>query len=109
MGFKCGIVGLPNVGKSTLINRLLKSNELETSEYPGTTKNIVETNLIWNEKEFVFLDTAGVYKKKNFNFNLLIKATRFSEIIILILDSSIDKLDRIHKKVESHYLKVGKG
>ena len=106
---KLCFIGNPNVGKSTLINRLLNSNELETSEYPGTTKNIVETNLIWNEKEFVFLDTAGVYKKKNFNFNLLIKATRFSEIIILILDSSIDKLDRIHKKVASHSLKVGKG
>ena len=106
---KLCFIGNPNVGKSTLINRLLNSNELETSEYPGTTKNIVEKNLIWNEKEFVFLDTAGVYKKKDFNFNLLIKATRFSEIIILILDSSIDKLDRIHKKVASHSLKVGKG
>ena len=61
------------------------------------------------KKEFIFLDTAGVYKKKDFNFNLLVKATRFSEIIILILDSSIDKLDKIHKKLASHTLKVGKG
>ena len=49
---KLCFIGNPNVGKSTLINRLLNSNELETSEYPGTTKNIVETNLIWNEKLF---------------------------------------------------------
>ena len=88
---KLCFIGNPNVGKSTLINRLLNSNQLQTSKYPGTTKEIIEKKIIWNEKEFVFLDTAGVYRKKNFNFNLLVQATRFSEIIILILDSSIDK------------------
>ena len=61
---KVCFIGNPNVGKSTLINRLLNSNVLQTSEYPGTTKSIVEKKLIWNEKEFTFLDTAGVYKKK---------------------------------------------
>ena len=102
-------IGNPNVGKSTLINRLLGANELQTSEYPGTTKNTIQRNLIWKEKEFTLLDTAGVYKKKDLNFNLLIKATRLSEIIILILDSSIDKLDKVHKKLASHTLKSGKG
>ena len=106
---KLCFIGNPNVGKSTLINRLLNSNQLQTSKHPGTTKEIIEKKIIWNEKEFVFLDTAGVYRKKSFNFNLLIKATRFSEIIILILDSTIDKLDKIHKKLASHTLKVGKG
>ena len=106
---KICFIGNPNVGKSTLINRLLNSNELQISKNPGTTKIIIEKNLIRNEKEFILLDTAGVYKKKNFNFDLLIKATRFSEIVVLILDSSIDKLDKIHKKLVSHTLKVGKG
>ena len=106
---KLCFIGNPNVGKSTLINRLLNSNELQTSEYPGTTKKIIEKTLIWNEKEFTLIDTAGVYKRKDFNFNLLIKATRFSETIILILDSAIDKLDRLHKKLAAHTLKSGKG
>ena len=106
---KLCFIGNPNVGKSTLINRLLNSNDLQTSEYPGTTKKIIEKNLIWNEKEFTLLDTAGVYKKKDFNFNLLIKATRSSEMVILILDSAIDKLDKIHKKLAANTLKTGKG
>ena len=106
---KLCFVGNPNVGKSTLINRLLKSNELKTSKHPGTTKSTIEKKLIWNEKEFTFLDTAGVYKKKDFNFDLLIQATRFSDIIILVLDSLIDKLDKIHKKLSSHTLKSGRG
>ena len=69
-------IGNPNVGKSTLINRLLNSNKLKTSEDPGTTKKIIEKDLLLNQKifgrsaegldleRFVFLDTAGVYKKK---------------------------------------------
>ena len=57
-------IGNPNVGKSTLINRLLNSNELQTSKQPGTTKKIIEKNLIWSQKKLILLDTAGVYKKK---------------------------------------------
>ena len=106
---KLCFIGNPNVGKSTLINRLLNSNDLQTSELPGTTKKIIEKKLVWKEKESIFLDTAGVYKKKDFNFNLLVKATRLSKIIILILDSSIKRLDKIHKKLVSHTLKAGKG
>ena len=58
-------VGNPNVGKSTLINRILQNNNLETDTKPGTTKDIIETNFVWNKKKFIFIDTAGVYKKKN--------------------------------------------
>ena len=48
-------------------------------------------------------------KKKNFNFTLLTKATRLSQIIILIIDSTIDRLEKIHKRLASHTIKVGKG
>ena len=106
---KICFIGNPNVGKSTLINRLLNSNELKTSEIPGTTIKTIEKKYIWKKQEFIFFDTAGVYKKKDFNFNLLIKATKSSQIIILILDSSIEKLDKLHKRLADHALKIGKG
>tara|TARA_B100000029_G_scaffold512997_1_gene611207 strand:- start:6188 stop:6997 length:810 start_codon:yes stop_codon:yes gene_type:complete len=106
---KLCFIGNPNVGKSTLINRLLNSNELKTSEIPGTTIKTIEKKYMWKKKEFIFFDTAGVYRKKNFNFNLLIKATKSSQIIILILDSTIEKLDKLHKKLASYALKIGKG
>lgn len=106
---KLCFIGNPNVGKSTLINRLLNSNELKIDKYPGTTKEIIRKDFFWKKKEFIFLDTAGVYKKKNFNFNLLIEATKSSDIIVLILDSSIQRLDKLHKRLASHTLKIGKG
>jgi len=51
---KICFIGNPNVGKSTLINRLINSNDLKTSKDPGTTKNIEERSLVWNKKKLFF-------------------------------------------------------
>ena len=102
-------VGNPNVGKSTLINRILQNNNLETDTKPGTTKDINETNFVWNKKKLIFIDTAGVYRKKNVNFQILIKAIKTSDIILLILDANIEKLDKLHKRLVNYSLSDGKG
>ena len=102
-------VGNPNVGKSTLINRILGMNKLKTDSKPGTTKNIIETTLNWKNKELTFIDTAGVFKKKNIDFNVLVKAMRTCDIVIVILEATIQKLDRLHKRLISHSLTNGKG
>ena len=102
-------VGNPNVGKSTLINRILKSNKLKIDKKPGTTKEIVETTFFWNQKKFIFIDTAGIYKKKNIYIFLLLKAIRISDIVLLILDANIEKLDRLHRRLTDYSLNNGKG
>lgn len=102
-------VGNPNVGKSTLINRILKNNKLKTNKEPGTTTKIIETNFFWNKKEFIFIDTAGIYRKKSTNSQLLFKAIKVCDIVLLILDATTEKLDRLHKKLIQHTLDYGKG
>jgi len=97
------------VGKSTLINRILKNNKLKTDKEPGTTKKIVETDFLWNQKEFIFIDTAGVYRKKNIHSQLLVKIIKTSDIILLILDANIEKLDRLYKRLTVYSLDNGKG
>ena len=102
-------VGNPNVGKSTLINRILGINKLKTDSNPGTTKKIIETTLNWKNKEFTFIDTAGVFKKKNIDFNVLVKTMKTCDIVIVILEATIEKLDRLYKRLINHSLTNGKG
>ena len=57
------IVGKPNVGKSSLINKLLGENRLIVSDIAGTTRDAVDTEITYNGKEYVFIDTAGLRRK----------------------------------------------
>ena len=57
---KVAIVGRPNVGKSSLLNRLLKEERSIVSEMPGTTRDTVDALLKWHKRTFRILDTAGI-------------------------------------------------
>ncbi|MDI6782234.1 MAG: ribosome biogenesis GTPase Der [bacterium] len=57
------VVGKPNVGKSSLINIILGEERLLVHDVAGTTRDAIDTNIIWNGQEFVLIDTAGIRKK----------------------------------------------
>ena len=57
---RVAIVGKPNVGKSSLINKILGENRLIVSDIAGTTRDAVDTEVTYQGKEYVFIDTAGV-------------------------------------------------
>ena len=60
---RVAIVGKPNVGKSSIINRLLGENRVIVSDIAGTTRDAIDTEIVHNGKEYVFIDTAGLRKK----------------------------------------------
>ena len=60
---KIAIVGKPNVGKSSLVNKLLGEDRVIVSDIAGTTRDAVDTKVTWNGKEYIFIDTAGLRRK----------------------------------------------
>jgi len=62
-GIRVAVVGKPNVGKSSLINRILGSERLVVSETPGTTRDSVDTQLSWAGRDYTLIDTAGIRRR----------------------------------------------
>ncbi len=60
---KIAIVGKPNVGKSSLINHLVGEERVIVSEIAGTTRDAIDTEIIYQDREYVFIDTAGLRRK----------------------------------------------
>ncbi len=60
---RVAIIGKPNVGKSSLINKLAKEDRVIVSEIAGTTRDAIDTDIKYNGKDYVFIDTAGLRRK----------------------------------------------
>ena len=60
---KVAIIGKPNVGKSSLINKLAQEDRVIVSDIAGTTRDAIDTDIKYNGREYVFIDTAGLRRK----------------------------------------------
>ncbi len=67
---KVAVVGKPNVGKSSLINRIIGEERVIVSDIPGTTRDAIDTYVKNDEGEFVFIDTAGIRRQSKINENI---------------------------------------
>ncbi|MCL2572841.1 MAG: ribosome biogenesis GTPase Der [Defluviitaleaceae bacterium] len=91
---KVAIVGKPNVGKSSLINRILGEERMIVSDIPGTTRDAVDTFLTRDGQEYVFIDTAGLRKKSKIKENIerysilrTLAAVERCDVCILLIDA----------------------
>lgn len=91
---KIAIVGRPNAGKSTLVNRLIGKERLVTSPVPGTTRDSIDTVVSYYKKQYIFIDTAGIRRKSKIDNAIesysVIRALRSidrCDIAILLLDT----------------------
>ena len=71
-----GIIGRPNVGKSTLMNRLLGQKIAITSSKPQTTRNIIRTVVTKDNAQLIFLDTPGIHKSQNKLGDFMVKSAK---------------------------------
>lgn len=112
---KVGIVGRVNVGKSSLLNALVKENRSVVSDIAGTTIDPVNESLFYKDKTIEFIDTAGIRKRgkiaglEKFALNRTEKLLENAQIALLVLDafSGFNELDeRIAGLISKHYLGV---
>ncbi len=91
-GINVAIIGKPNVGKSSLLNAILKEDKVIVSSIPGTTRDIVQYSAIINDITYNFIDTAGIHKPTNsieqIGIKLSKKAIQNAQVILFVIDGS---------------------
>lgn len=92
---KIAIVGKPNVGKSSIINKVLGENRLIVSDIAGTTRDAVDTEIVFNQKEYILIDTAGLRRKNKIKEELerymivrTVSAVERADVVILVIDAT---------------------
>lgn len=93
---KVAVIGKPNAGKSSLINKLLNEERLIVSEVAGTTRDAIDTYLVRNGKKYLFIDTAGIRRKTKVNekvekYSVLraFAAIERADICLIMLDGTV--------------------
>lgn len=90
------IVGRPNAGKSSLVNRLLREERMIVSEMPGTTRDSVDSVLTWHRRQFRIVDTAGIRRAgrvhgggtvEQVSVLLARRAIEQSDVVVLVVDA----------------------
>ena len=91
---RVAVVGRPNAGKSTLINRLLGEERLLTGPEPGITRDAISVPLQWRGREFLLYDTAGMRRRSRIEEKLeklsvadALNAIRFAHVVVVLMDS----------------------
>ncbi|MEG2774538.1 MAG: ribosome biogenesis GTPase Der, partial [Acetivibrio sp.] len=91
---KIAIVGKPNAGKSSIINKLVGENRVIVSEIAGTTRDAIDTEVKYNGKEYVFIDTAGIRKKSKIKEDLerysiirAVAAVERADMVMIVIDA----------------------
>ena len=109
------IVGMPNVGKSSLTNALLKKNRSIVSTTAGTTRDSIDASIKWYGKKINLIDTAGLRKlskikdKIEYYSTLRTKSAIFRSNIVLVLIDAEKGFTRQDKSIVDETIKVGKG
>jgi GTP-binding protein len=97
------IVGRPNAGKSSLVNRLLREERMIVSEMPGTTRDAVDTVLTWHRRQFRIVDTAGIRRPgrvarggavESVSVLLAQRAIEAADIVVLVVDAVAGATDQ---------------
>ena len=92
---KVAVVGKPNVGKSSLINKLLGEDRVIVSDIAGTTRDAVDAKVKWKGREYIFIDTAGLRRKgkikeeiERYSVIRTVTAVERADVVVVVIDAT---------------------
>ena len=92
---RIAIVGKPNVGKSSIINKLTGESRVIVSNIAGTTRDAIDTDVTWNGREYVFIDTAGLRRKskvkeeiERYSIIRTVTAVERADVVVIVIDAT---------------------
>lgn len=92
---RVAIIGKPNVGKSSIINRLSGENRVIVSDIAGTTRDAIDTEIKYNGREYVFIDTAGLRRKnkikeeiERYSIIRAVSAVERADVVLMVIDAT---------------------
>ena len=92
---RVAVVGKPNVGKSSIINRLTGENRVIVSDIAGTTRDAIDTEVVYKGQEYVFIDTAGLRRKNKIKEDLerysiirTVSAVERADVVVVVIDAA---------------------
>lgn len=111
---KIAVVGKPNAGKSSLVNKILGYNRVIVSDIAGTTRDAIDTRISLDGKDYVLIDTAGIRRKRSVEENLeqysvmrSLAAVRRADVCLIVIDSS-EELSEQDVKIAGYVHEQGK-
>lgn len=112
---KIAVIGRPNVGKSSIVNMLLGEERVIVSDIPGTTRDAIDTPFVYEERNYVLIDTAGIRRKKKIfevteNFSVIrsFRAVERADVVLMIIDATEGVTDQ-DKRIVGYAHEKGKG
>lgn len=111
---KIAVVGKPNAGKSSLVNKLLGYDRVIVSDIAGTTRDAIDTRIKIGDKEYILIDTAGIRRKRSVEEDLeqysvmrSLGAVRRADVCLIVIDSS-EELSEQDVKIAGYVHEQGK-
>lgn len=112
---KIAVIGRPNVGKSSIVNKLLGEERVIVSDIPGTTRDAVDTPFTYENRQYILIDTAGIRRKKKISevtesYSVIrsFRAIERSDVVLMVLDATEGVTDQ-DKRIVGYAHEKGKG